>query len=141
MLEDQTGNPLVDLLDRNMPLGNLSTTVVISLLNLILAVLASLGFVLMVAVAIRRRLSKAGRAVLASALIAAALGAVSAVAWVLLDGVSKPTAWLDAYTPAIAPLFICFAVASIIHAVLGSRAQSKGTQHSMVREAAAGSGL
>jgi hypothetical protein len=123
MLTQQTGNPVVDLVQGKVPLGNLSTTVVVSFSSLALAALAAAGCIIMAAQAIRRRISRQGnKPVSVSALMAVALGAATIAGWFVLDSLAKPTAWVNGYTPAVAVLFALFAAAVVVHVALGRRA-------------------
>jgi predicted outer membrane repeat protein len=119
-LQSQTGNPVVDLAEGNVPLGNLDTTLVISLLNLILAVLAALGSLVLLAANLLRRRHFKG-AILLTGIAAVVLGLITVVVWLVLDGLNRPTAWLDAYTPIIVALFALFAIMGIIHTVVALR--------------------
>jgi hypothetical protein len=127
MLDRQTGNPLVDLVNGNVPLGNLSTTLARSLLNLIMAVLAAVGFVFLCLSVARRHPRKL--AVALPAVLAAAFSLATVIAWVVLEGLIKPVVLLDAYTPFIALLFCASVAALVIYAKARGRLRKTYGEH------------
>jgi hypothetical protein len=96
----------------------------ISLLNMILALLALLAALLLVIYNLINRRSR-HLPVVVSAVVAIALGLLTTVVWLLLDGLRLPNTWLDAYTPIIVALAALAALALVLHLVLRSRTQDE----------------
>ncbi|MDR0853430.1 MAG: InlB B-repeat-containing protein [Clostridiales Family XIII bacterium] len=102
-LEAQTGNIVTDLANGNVPLGGFGASGVWSLLNLILAAVAAVGFFIIGYSAITKRTYQfTARLVRLFAIIASAL---TFIVWVILGQLHMPTVWMDNHTPVIMLLF------------------------------------
>jgi hypothetical protein len=123
MIEAQTGNPIQDIINGNVPLGNLATAAVWSLLNLLLAACCAISLIFLVIGIVRRRGYSLPVKVLRYATVAMAV--VTVISWAILDQLQKPTAWIDAYTPVIATVFALFLVLAIIFNALKLRKADK----------------
>jgi hypothetical protein len=141
LLEAQTGNPLADLFQGSLPLGNLTTTAVAGFLNLILALLALVGLIVLTARSIRYRVSRQGRAVLVSAVAALTLAVATTTLWLALDSLARPTAWVNGYTSVVATLFLLFITALAVHIVVSKGARSKARKRTEKRLAPQSAGL
>ncbi|MDR3304665.1 MAG: InlB B-repeat-containing protein [Clostridiales Family XIII bacterium] len=138
----QTGNPLTDLLNGNVPLGGPGVTDAWSLLSLILSVIGILSALILFIVAlIRRKRYKTAdesaqaelaesdgevrekqrkRAALTTAL-AIITGILVLVVWLILDDLTLPTTWINKWTPYVAVIFIVHIVCLVARIVFGGR--------------------
>jgi hypothetical protein len=107
-IEGQTGNPLVDLLADNVPLGNLNVKGAWSLLGLILVVLSvlfALQSVISELIARIRRYRQSNRAVIL--LITCVLFAVAVVViWTVLEDMRQPMVWINSWSAIVGMLFV-----------------------------------
>jgi hypothetical protein len=109
-IEAQTGNPVTDLANGNVPRGDFEAAGVWSLLNLILSLICFIGFILMLVSAFRKRDVQISAKIFR--IFTIVMAAVTVIVWVILDKLQMPTAWLDQYSPIILALFVVFAIAA-----------------------------
>jgi hypothetical protein len=127
-LEAQTGNPFVDILNGNVPLGNLNVTGVWSLVSLLFSLLAVIGAVRMIVKAIRRRRrrevdeqagereyerrKKKGRTLRTLVII---LGVLTPPVWLFFDDLRQPMVWINKWTLYVGLLFLAHLALTIIY--------------------------
>jgi uncharacterized repeat protein (TIGR02543 family) len=130
----QTGNPLTDISDGNVPLGNFLAKGAWSLLSLLLAFVALVITVILIAGTIARRreydtLSEAARKTARRAakigVIAIIAGVLTPVSFFLLDNVNHPMTFVNGNTPIIIALF---AVQMTLYALLNLHLEPKGVR-------------
>jgi hypothetical protein len=128
-LAAQTNNPFVDIMEGNVPLGGITITSCWSLASAFMAILAifSTFVITILSRAKRQRYSesdeeftKRKRKGLVVFVIAVALGVLALGAWLLLDDLTLPMAWVNRFTPFVACLLVCHIIAAVIF-VSGSR--------------------
>jgi uncharacterized repeat protein (TIGR02543 family) len=120
--EAQTGNPLADLFNGNVPLGSGKSSAVWSLLSLIFAVIAVIITVLLAIGSLARRRNggseieysvygrdeaeKRRRRGRLLKLLACIVGILTLIIWLVLDDTSLPMAWINRYTPIVTVFFV-----------------------------------
>jgi uncharacterized repeat protein (TIGR02543 family) len=136
-IESQTGNPLIDLLGGNVPLGKGTSSAVWSLLSLLLSVIAVVITILLSAGALLRGRNKEqessgerdeekkrrrrGRLL---KLIAGIVGILTLLVWLILDDTSLPMAWINRYTIIVVVFFIVHLVLVIAYKIQRARMDS-----------------
>ncbi|MDR1271490.1 MAG: hypothetical protein LBK04_00615 [Clostridiales Family XIII bacterium] len=121
MIEAQTGNPLADIINGNVPSGNFKTTAVWSLLNLILVCISLLAALVLAIGFTNPRYRIAGLMFLRSVAIAIAL--ITFVVWAILEKLRNPVAWVNTNTPVILLLFGFLVAATAVFMIVRSRIQ------------------
>jgi uncharacterized repeat protein (TIGR02543 family) len=117
MLVAQTGNPVLDIFNGNVPLGNFVAQGVWSLLSLLLVVLALLSALFVVAPGfISKRLREQRRGILG--LVSAALAVIALLLWLLLDTLANPMAWINSNTLYVVIVFALYVVVAIAYLAL-----------------------
>ena len=117
LMDNQTGNPLVDIVNGNVPLGNANVTAGVSLVSALISIAAIIFLVvhLIVLISNRKRkddLSEYGvdeeqvtierRRKSAFVALICIASALVPVIWLSLDNVSYPYVWVNAWTGVIA---------------------------------------
>ncbi|MDR3305631.1 MAG: hypothetical protein LBS85_06380 [Clostridiales Family XIII bacterium] len=119
-LDDQTGNPFVDIANNNVPLGNGSITSAWSLLSLILAVIALVTTVFTIGSVLlgrryRRSMDELGavdkenrrqKNSFILAVLTCAFGVLTFLIWLVLDDRSLPMVWFNRYTDLVFVFFL-----------------------------------
>jgi len=130
LVSEQTGNPFVDIINGNVPLGNVGFTgawsalsMFLSLTAVVIAAIYGIGFL------VRRKRAKMledlgdyddDRATLIKKrgnllrLIAIIVGVMTLVIWLYMDDLSLALVWINAFTPMVGVLFAITVVMCVI---------------------------
>jgi hypothetical protein len=132
----QTGNPFLDILNGNVPLGSFFSkgawsllSAVFSLISVILSVFMIFGIItkrraLKAVEAFKNDLSRRKKLASASRVIAVLLGAVVPVVWVILDDFGLPMVWLNRWTSVVGAIFLVQVVMFVIYEMAASKVDS-----------------
>jgi uncharacterized repeat protein (TIGR02543 family) len=118
-IEAQTGNPLVDLVNGNLPLGALNITGAWSLASMLLALIAFIVALIQGIVLLAGRQREGAAFGLALAVCAA--GAMVPMVWLAFDRLNGPIVWFNSWTPMVAVALILQIVALVISLVSALR--------------------
>jgi uncharacterized repeat protein (TIGR02543 family) len=135
-LQAQTGNPFVDLANGNVPLGSTAVQGAWSLLSLIVSLLALFStLALVLSGLIRRRKheqdTSEGSAhktspYLILMIVAAVVGVLTPVVWLVLDTLSQPMVWINSWTVFVIA-FLVLHLALLVASVIVRRKTDKDT--------------
>ncbi|MDR0853711.1 MAG: InlB B-repeat-containing protein [Clostridiales Family XIII bacterium] len=118
MFANQTGNPIIDVLNGNVPLGGFGTKGAWSLLSLLISLVATIISVLLVAgTLVKRRReddlydgyiddeaqNKRGKVLKALTVI---FGILTPIVWLILDNLNQPMVWINNWTFFVGIVFI-----------------------------------
>jgi hypothetical protein len=132
----QTGNPFLDILNGNVPLGGFFAkgawsllSVVFSLIAVILSVFIIVGFItkrraLSAVEAFEKDQSRRKKLVSASRIIAILLGIITPIVWVALDDFGLPMVWINRWTSVVGAIFLVQVVMFIIYETAAAKVDS-----------------
>lgn len=121
--QTQTGNPLTDAADGNVPLGAVSVTGAWSLVSMLLA-LAAFIIALIQGMALLAGRQRVGVA-FGLALVVCVAGIVVPLVWLASDGLNESVVWINSWTPVVAIALILQIVALVISMVAARRTEQE----------------
>ncbi|MDR0501423.1 MAG: InlB B-repeat-containing protein [Coriobacteriales bacterium] len=127
LLMSQSGNLLKDLFDGKIPLGSFNAVMVWSLLNLILALIAAISFIILLVQSIRNR--NACLSIVISRFLAMAIALATVIVWAILDWPDGAVVWINFYTPIVVLLFLLFVAAIIVYVVFRRRKENNAKKN------------
>jgi hypothetical protein len=122
LVDSQTGNPLVDIVSGNTPLGGPGIYGAWSFLSLLLSVIAVLSTIILLlsGLAGNRRQSEADldsgqvfsqtKRYLPLKVLASAAGLLTPIIWLVMDNLTQPLVWVNAWTVFVAGMFVAHVI-------------------------------
>jgi hypothetical protein len=132
---EQTGNPVLDILNGNVPLGSFFAkgawsllSVIFSLIAVILSVFIIVGLItkrraLNTVEAFEKDLSRRKKLVSASRIIVILLGIAAPIVCVVLDDFSLPMVWINQWTAIVGAIFLAQIAMFVTYEMAGSKVE------------------
>lgn len=134
MIESQTGNPITDIANGNVPLGSAGAKSVWSALSFILSIIA---VILAIVTAVGTIIDKTTRSVFTDStadeaqyrkllmkVLAIIAGVATLATWLILDDLSTPLAWINIWTPVVVVIFVASVVLFVISLITSKNTSS-----------------